>query len=302
MDWQNDEFETLLRRFRLREAQPLTPVQPAGIRRYRVKIAAAAAVIFAIGASAAIVRQRSVKNEAPAVVEVPPAAIETPAAVPTAMTAVPIPPVPQGKTPSIKLDPKAPEPLKQLTVVVPAPPQDAGPLSRQDSPPVPTPTDQPAKVLSGQIIAVPIIQKQGVPAEDQGRQIVNNACGLCHSPDLIGNSHFGTVDEYVAMVNRMVGMGAPLSPSQVATVADYLFKTYGPKPESAVDDRSKSVFNLACGTCHGTDLVDGRKDADKETYRSLVDRMIAYGAGVTPDQIDPLVEYLFRTYGRRPKK
>src|SRR5687767_3807691 len=80
MDWQNDEFETLLRKFRLRDARPLTPVQPVGLRRYRVKIAAAAAVVLAIGASAAIVRQRSVKNDAPAIVEAPPIAIERPAA------------------------------------------------------------------------------------------------------------------------------------------------------------------------------------------------------------------------------
>jgi hypothetical protein len=27
--------------------------------------------------------------------------------------------------------------------------------------------------------------------------------------------------------------------------------------------------------------------------------MIAYGAGVAPDQVDPLVEYLFKTYGKK---
>jgi hypothetical protein len=31
----------------------------------------------------------------------------------------------------------------------------------------------------------------------------------------------------------------------------------------------------------------------------MVDRMISYGASVPPDQVGPLVDYLFRTYGNR---
>jgi len=277
MDWQNDEFETLIRRFRLREARPLTPVQPAGIRRYRVKIAAAAAVVLAIGASAALVRQRSVKNNTPAIVVAPPIAIETPAPVARTATAVPIPPLPQEtKTPSIKLDPKAPEPLKQLTMVVPAEPQDAGPMSKQDSP------------------------QQAGTEENKGHQAFLAICGSCHAVDLVGNSHFDTPQEYAAIVDRMVSIGATASPQEASAIVDYIFKTYGRKP-AAAEDRGKTVLNAACGLCHAVDLMDGRKDADKETYRSIVDRMIAYGASVAPDQIDPLVDYLFRTYGRRLK-
>src|SRR5436190_12336849 len=110
MDWQNDDFETLLRKFHLREARPLAPAEPVGIRRYRLRIAAAAAVLLALGASAAIVRQRSARNVAPAIVEAQPVAVETPAAVATTAVAPPLPPVPQAKTPSVKLDPKPPEP------------------------------------------------------------------------------------------------------------------------------------------------------------------------------------------------
>jgi mono/diheme cytochrome c family protein len=271
MDWQNDEFETLLRKFRLREARPLTVVQPAGIRRYRVKIAAAAALVLAIGASAALVRQRSVKEEVHA------GAIATPVAAATATAPLPIPPVPQTKTPSIKPDPKPPEPLLQLTKVIPAEPQDAGPLSKQDSP-------QPAEA-----------------EEHKGHKPFLAACGSCHSVDLVQTSHFETLQEYEAIVNRMVNMGATVSPQEMSAIVDYIFKTYGKKPQAPApsEDRGKTVFNVACGSCHVTGVMDGRKDADKETYRAIVNSMIGYGAGVAPDQIDPLVEYLFRTYGRQ---
>jgi mono/diheme cytochrome c family protein len=282
MDWQNNEFEALLRKFRLREARPLTPVQPVGIRRYRVKIAVAAAVVLAIGASA-IVRQRTVKNDTLAIVEAPPIAIETPAPVARIAAAAPIPPLPQeAKTSSAKLDPKAPEPLKQLTVVIPAEPQDAGPLSTQVSP------------------------QEAAAEENKGYKAFLTACGSCHSVDLVQNSHFDMPQEYAAIIDRMVSIGATVSPQEAAAIAEYLFKTYGKKsdrPQDITPDiLGRTVFNAACGSCHATDLMDSRKDADKETYRSIVNRMIAYGASVAPDQIDSLVEYLFRTYGRRPLK
>jgi mono/diheme cytochrome c family protein len=279
MDWQNEEFETLLRKFRLKEARPHTLVQPDGIRRYRVKIAAAAALVIAIGASAAIVRQRSVRKEVPAVAEtikeVPgPVVVETPVPIATATTPAPTPP--QTKTPSIKPDPKAPEPLLQLTKVIPAEPQDAGPLSTQDSP-----------------------QQAGVE-ENKGHKAFLAACGSCHAVDLVQNSHFDTPQEYEAIVNRMVNIGAPVSPQETSAIVDYLFKTYGKKPPAAAsDDWGTEKFNRACGSCHAPELADDRKGADKETYRTIVNRMIGYGAGVAPDQIDPLVEYLFKTYGRK---
>jgi mono/diheme cytochrome c family protein len=270
MDWQNDEFETLLRKFRLREARPLTVVQPAGIRRYRVKIAAAAALVLAIGASAALVRQRSVKEEVHA------GAIATPVAAATATAPLPIPPVPQTKTPSIKPDPKPPEPLLQLTKILPAEPQDAGPLSNQDSP-------QPTEA-----------------EEHKGHKPFLAACGSCHSVDLVQTSHFETPQEYEAIVNRMVNIGATVSPQETSAIVDYLFKTYGKKPPAAAsEDWGTEKFNRACGSCHAPELADDRKGADKETYRTIVNRMIGYGAGIAPDQIDPLVEYLFKTYGRK---
>jgi len=276
MDWQNDEFETLLRKFRLREGRPLIVVQPAGIRRYRVRIAAAAALVVAASAFSAILWRRPAKPATGLEEVSQTVAIETPIAVATATTAPPILPVPQEKTPSIKLDPKAPEPLKQLTVVVPAPPQDAGPLSNQDSP------------------------QQSGAEESKGHQAFLGICGSCHAVDVVENSHFDTPQEYAAMVDRMIAYGAPASPQQASAIVDYIFRTYGRK-SAAAEDRGKAVLNAACGSCHAPDAVESQKDADKETYRSIVNRMIAYGASVAPDQIDPLVEYLFKTYGRRNK-
>jgi len=280
MDWQNDEFESFLRKFRLREARPLTLEHPSSSPRYRVKIAAAAALIFAIGASAAIVRQLTLKKEAPAAVPTAPEAFTGPVAV---TPAPPLPPVPQPQTPSVKMDPKAKDPLLQLTKVIPPPPvlQDEGPLSKQE--PLPLQIEFTNAFKGG---------------EDEQRKLFNNACGSCHAVNVVENTSYQTRQEYAAMVDRMAAIGAAVSPQEASAIVDYIFRTYGRKAP-ATDEPGRSVFSTACGTCHAADLVDGRRGADRETFRTIVNNMIGYGASVPTDQVESLVDFLFKTYGRR---
>jgi cytochrome c553 len=258
MDWQDNEFEGFLKRFRLREPRPLTIAQDVRrVRSHRRKIAAAAVLMVAIGASAAIVRQYAVKPET--LKQEPP--IVGPIEVP-----LPLPPVPET---SSKPDPRPPEPLKQLTKVIPAAEtQDAGPLSN----PKPTFDD--------------IIQVE----EDPGRRLFFEACVSCHDADLTATSRFESRDEYAALVERMVGRGASVSEQQLPLVVDYLFRTYGTR---------KALVTSTCTGCHGMDVVESLKGDNREAYRAMVDKMISFGASIPADQVGPLVDYLFRTYGSR---
>jgi hypothetical protein len=40
---------------------------------------------------------------------------------------------------------------------------------------------------------------------------------------------------------------------------------------------------------------------NRDAFVTLVSRMIAYGAPVAPSETQPLVDYLFKTYGARKK-
>jgi mono/diheme cytochrome c family protein len=295
MDWQDNEFEGFLKRFRLREAKPLpaaaeTPIIPKPhVRQWR--IAAAALLVVAVGASAAIVRQLSVKSPTESVVEKTPAPTPAPNVDPVAVesqtASTSSQPEERPAAPPAKLDPKPRDPLKQLTKVMP-PQQDAGP----QSPPAPAPN--PPNKPFDDIVYVPVAD---TGTTSPGQQILNTACGNCHSIAVAVKSNFETPQEYVSLVNAMVGMGASVTTEQAAVLSDYLFKTYGRKADP--EDRGKTVFTNACGQCHALEMMDNRKDGDRASYADLVNRMNDYGAGLNPAQIDPLLDYLVRTYGRK---
>jgi cytochrome c5 len=275
MDWQDNEFEGFLKRFRLRESRPLPIAQDVrsvrNPRAHLTKIAAAAVLVVAVGASAAIVRQYAVKQDAlkqePLIVGYDYSVPTAPGSPPPAVVLIPPPPVPA--TPSVKPDPRPKEPLKQLTKVIPA-------VETQEAPPLSNPKP-----------GFDIIEVE----EDPGRRLFFDACGSCHDAELTASSRFESREEYASLVERMVGRGASVSEPQMPVLLDYLFKTYG--------ERGKATVNAACTGCHAMDVFGVFKGADRSAYRLMVDRMISYGASVPADQVVPLVDYLFRTYGNR---
>jgi mono/diheme cytochrome c family protein len=143
-----------------------------------------------------------------------------------------------------------------------------------------------------------------------GAAIFQRSCGSCHAADVIANYRYNSAEEYRDIVNTMVAAGAQLTPQELPVLVDYLFATYGRKPQAAPggtspaaaagSDPGKAILDTACVSCHG---LEGLKDHiydSREPYESLVRSMIAYGATVTDAQVPPLVDYLFKTYGKKP--
>jgi mono/diheme cytochrome c family protein len=107
----------------------------------------------------------------------------------------------------------------------------------------------------------------------------------------------------------MIGYGANVTDAQVPVVAEYLLKTYGKKPaaptagnaapSAPAADPGKAILESACTVCHGLDGLANHKYDSKGPYESLVRSMVAYGANVTDAQIPPLVDYMFKTYGKK---
>jgi hypothetical protein len=52
-----------------------------------------------------------------------------------------------------------------------------------------------------------------------------------------------------------------------------------------------------CTVCHDLALVEQQR-LDVDGWRREIDKMIGWGAGVTPDEKDPLAAYLARRYRR----
>ena len=138
--------------------------------------------------------------------------------------------------------------------------------------------------------------------EGPGRAILERACGSCHDAGSITMHHFATPGEYKDIIDAMIGTGAQVSDKEVPILVDYLFANWGQKPAPGATpaaDPGKAILEAACTVCHGLDGMVNHVYSTKEPYLSLVDNMIAYGAPVKDAEKAALVDYMFKTYGKK---
>jgi cytochrome c5 len=152
-------------------------------------------------------------------------------------------------------------------------------------------------------------QAQTGGAAPAGAAILQRSCGSCHGADVIASYHYESPDGYRDVVNSMIASGAQVSQQEIPVLVDYLFATYGKKPQSpgsggapapSAGDPGKAILETACTTCHGLDGLANHVYESKEPYEGLVRNMIAYGANVTDAQMPALVDYMLKTYGKKP--
>ena len=145
-------------------------------------------------------------------------------------------------------------------------------------------------------------QQQGGANNAAGAAILQRACSSCHAADVIGNYKYETAAEYREVVNTMIAAGATVSAQELPVLVDYLFATYGKKPAGAAPaatDPGKAVLEAACTTCHDLEGMKNHSYTSKEPYEALVKSMMSYGATVSDAQLPALVEYMFKTYGKK---
>jgi len=61
------------------------------------------------------------------------------------------------------------------------------------------------------------------------------------------------------------------------------------------DQEAVQLIVTRCGSCHSTDLVTQQK-LDRSRWTATIDKMIRWGAGLSPDERDLLVAYLAAQY------
>jgi mono/diheme cytochrome c family protein len=136
-------------------------------------------------------------------------------------------------------------------------------------------------------------------AADPGKALLESACVSCHGLDLLANHVYDSKEPYEGIVRSMIGYGAVVSDVQIGPIADYMLKTYGKKPAAATTDPGKAILESACTTCHGLEGLPNHKHDKKEPYDALVRSMMGYGAVVTDAQLPVLVDYMFKTFGKK---
>ena len=62
----------------------------------------------------------------------------------------------------------------------------------------------------------------------------------------------------------------------------------------------KDVVIKVCTTCHGVENFSG-KQYSREDWKSVVETMIGYGAKVTSEQAEIIIDYLAKNFGKEAK-
>jgi competence ComEA-like helix-hairpin-helix protein len=68
------------------------------------------------------------------------------------------------------------------------------------------------------------------------------------------------------------------------------------RAQNLPDGPGKDVFMKVCSACHGLDLATDQKKT-KDAWKETVDRMVGYGAEVTKEQQEAIVNYLAAHFG-----
>jgi hypothetical protein len=105
------------------------------------------------------------------------------------------------------------------------------------------------------------------------------------------------------LVVKMVGYGAQLDDKEVDVATEYLTKHFGPessaaKPDTPEEKTAKRLIEGICSSCHDSGLIRSTEATKKEWY-DIVMRMNGLDAGVSPRDVDVLVDYLASKYGPR---
>ena len=80
----------------------------------------------------------------------------------------------------------------------------------------------------------------------------------------------------------------------------YLAANFGPKTvaANAANDAGAATYKRACTMCHEADIIEQQR-LTRGRWVGSVDKMIRWGATVTPAEKDALVDYLASRFGPR---
>jgi mono/diheme cytochrome c family protein len=127
--------------------------------------------------------------------------------------------------------------------------------------------------------------------EGEGKQIVAQVCGSCHSLEIVTSKKWSR-QQWDDSVKAMIGRGAPVSKAEVSNVVNYLARNFG------TVDRAKTLFVDICSSCHTLARIS-EQELTREEWREETQGMISEGAAMSDEELDLLLDYLAKNFGPR---
>jgi cytochrome c5 len=145
--------------------------------------------------------------------------------------------------------------------------------------------------------------------EGDGKRILEYACTSCHNLDRVTNPNSKRdKDTWQAIVEAMRdNRKADITVDETPVLVDYLVRYFGDQPAPAADApaggtaaasadaETLKLIEKECTACHGMDLITAHK-GDKGDWEAVVKGMVASGANLTEAQVQPVIDYLAKTY------
>jgi hypothetical protein len=126
--------------------------------------------------------------------------------------------------------------------------------------------------------------------------LVQSRCFDCHSADLIIQQRL-SADGWSRELDKMIGWGARVSSIEKPVIVRYLAASFSARSGDAASpdtaDPGAELLKMRCFSCHDSTLISQQRLRSDGWAREL-DKMIAWGAGVTAAERPILIEYLSR--------
>lgn len=150
------------------------------------------------------------------------------------------------------------------------------------------------------LVALPgLLTAQDLPP-GPGRDPVTTRCLSCHESDLIVQQRLSRAG-WGREIDKMVRWGATVTPAERDPILDYLTAHFAPTPAAShlvATAATEAIYKRACLSCHEDDLIESQRLSRAGWIRE-VDKMIRWGADVSPADKDALVDYLAARYPPR---
>ena len=153
----------------------------------------------------------------------------------------------------------------------------------------------------GSLVLAATLGAQAMPS-GPGAKILEARCLGCHAADLIVSQRLSPVG-WTREVVKMLRWGAALDTEDRDALQAYLAASFGPRPvpshpATIVSPPGAAIYQRACLSCHGSDLVEQQRLSRTGWLREL-DKMVRWGAIVGETDKDALADYLAGQFGVR---
>jgi cytochrome c5 len=135
-----------------------------------------------------------------------------------------------------------------------------------------------------------------ISAQERGPDVIKAKCMACHGDDLIRQQRL-TREGWSREVDKMIGWGAAVTSQERALLLDALIMAgRTTEPRTAIDPAATVLLEARCQVCHDLRMIDQQR-LDAAGWVREIDKMIAWGAVVTPAEKAALVALLVQRRG-----